>query len=367
MRKKKLLFIDYIHSSVRDLLAYYDANLRSEYDDKIDIQIYKKKYRKNQITIWAAIERRLILLKYFIRPDLVIGDMYTHVIFKHAKKSMYMFHGALTKRHPTKNVYKQSMENATEVRKLDYVVGFAHTDADRYLLDKDDKPMGNHKFLPLGLPRNDKLFSQDYLEKSRAYMDKTYDLKGKKIVLYAPTYRSYSVEDVFPFSYEDFEKLDAYLELNDMLMVYRPHYLEEIIPAVYLEGKKNILILDAKVHVDTQQLLAVTDILITDYSSIYVDFLILNRPIAFIPFDLDYFEDQKGLVIDFKKRSHIPGPCINNYTDLVHFLDKVKAEEDEFQLARKEASDFYYDFFDNKSCKRIWDAILYDVLDMKRG
>jgi len=366
MKKKKLLFIDYIHSSVRDLLAYYEKHLRNEFDDKIDIEIYKKTYQKNRSSIWGIISRKLYLLKKLRKPDLVVGDTYTHAIFKSGKKSMYIFHGALTKRHPAKN-HNALTERGGDNRKMDYVVGFSKRDQDNYMLDKNGKPNGNFKLLPLGLPRNDQLFSEEYKKESRAYYDEKYDLKGKRTVLYAPTFRNYSEEIKLPFSASDFDRLNEFFEKHNWVMIYRPHYIENIIPREYLESKEHILILDSTQEEDSQKLLAVTDVLMTDYSSIYVDYLILDRPICFLPFDLELYEEEKGLVIDFKNDACIPGPIVSDANELLAFFEDVNVSKDKFQERRNQSKAYYFEYFDDKSCQRVWDAILYDVLDLKRG
>jgi len=364
MRKKKLIFIDYIHSSVRDLLHYYEENLKSEFDDKIEIEIYKKPYKKNRSSIIGILARKWYLLKQWRKADLVIGDTYTHAIFKWAKKSMYIFHGALTKRHPAKN-HNALTERGGDVRKMDYVVGFLKKDQDNYMLDKDGKPNGNFKFLPLGLPRNDQLFSEDYKKKSREYYDKKYGLEGKRVVLYAPTFRNYSEDIKLPFSSSDFNRIHEFFKENNWVMIYRPHYIENIIPREYLEDKENILILDSTKEEDSQKLLAATDVLMTDYSSIYVDYLILDRPICFLPFDLELYEREKGLVIDFKDEACIPGPIIQDATQLLDFFTDVKEAKDNYTKRRDLSKGYYFEHFDNKSCQRVWDAILNGVLDLK--
>ncbi|MCZ4693449.1 hypothetical protein DWB61_01315 [Ancylomarina euxinus] len=365
MRKKKLLFIDYIHSSVRDLMVYYDKNLRDEFEDKVDIEIYKKPYQKNRSSILGILARKWYLLKKIRKPDLVVGDTYTHAIFKAGKKSMYIFHGALTKQHPAKN-HNALTERGGDLRKMDYVVGFSKRDQENYMLDKDGKPNGNFELLPLGLPRNDQLFSADYKKESRAYYDGKYNLEGKRILLYAPTFRNYSEEIKLPFSASDFDRLNEFFKKNNWVMIYRPHYIENIIPREYLESKESILILDSIIEEDSQKLLAATDVLMTDYSSIYVDYLILDRPICFLPFDLDLYDQEKGLVIDFKDEACIPGPIIGHADELLTFFNDVNHSKDNFVERRASSKAYYFDYFDNKSCKRVWEAILYDILDLKR-
>lgn len=359
--KKKILFIDYIFSSTEDLKEYYYKNLESKYGDQIKIINYQKPFSKELLSLTRFISKRWHRIKHFRKPDVVIGDSYTYPIFKYSKNSIYIFHGAVTKRHPAKNDNPNYIQSAPK-RAMDYVVGFSSKDQDKYMLDTQGKPAGKFELLPYGLPRNDKLFDTQYKDQSRDYFNKKYNLQGKKILLYAPTFRNFDFHKLVPFKAEDFQRLNIFLEKNNWVMFYRPHSRESIIPKNFLEGKDAILTLDSNKEQDTQQILAATDMLITDYSSIFVDYLIMDRPIAFMPFDLDLYEDTKGLVMDFNDQKQIPGPILMNMNQIIDLISDIEQDRDKFTDCREQSKRFYFDNFDGDSCKRIWDFILKQLL-----
>jgi len=139
--------------------------------------------------------------------------------------------------------------------------------------------------------------------------------------------------------------------------MYRPHYIESLIDRRMLSKFQHIVTVDADTVPDTQSLLAATDLLITDYSSIYVDYLILNKPIVFLPFDYERYTHHRGLVIDFDDSSDTPGEKISTVDDLLNYLEKAEDYGDDYVESRTQARKRFFEYFDGKSCKRIWNFI----------
>lgn len=134
-------------------------------------------------------------------------------------------------------------------------------------------------------------------------------------VLYAPTWRGKvgAVEpDTQPF-------VDAILELagRDVEVLVRiHHFVEEALTATDLPS--NVTVVSASI--DTNELLGVTDILVTDYSSILFDFLPLNRPLLKYMFDLDAYEADRGL---YFRPGEVPGESCTDLRELGDALDRV--------------------------------------------
>lgn len=146
-----------------------------------------------------------------------------------------------------------------------------------------------------GQPRNDYLFHE---------IDRTVCLKEiygslpeyEKLVLYAPTFREYGTTEIFPFSDFDLQELDEYLEKNKILIFLRMHISEENVNVLL---SKRILCMNADVVDDVTEILNIFDMLITDYSSIYIDYLLLNRPIIFLPYDKEEYLQKRGLNFNY--------------------------------------------------------------------
>ena len=108
-------------------------------------------------------------------------------------------------------------------------------------------------------------------------------------------------------------------------------------------------------HESEQELMLISDILITDYSSIMIEYSILNRPTVFFTYDLDeYLENERGFYYDFK--STVPGPIVYTSQELI---DAIKNDDfDKGRLSQFVKTQF--DEIDGHSSKRIVDYLLND-------
>lgn len=128
-------------------------------------------------------------------------------------------------------------------------------------------------------------------------------LKNERIthILYAPTWRPYGEVELFPFPDRDLEKLSQYLESKKTHIWLRLHpRFEHKIPKNILT-LPNIHLFSAKEYPEINQYLAYFDAMITDYSSIYFDFLPLHRPVLFFDYDVEIYNEKVGIIDDFSK------------------------------------------------------------------
>ncbi len=190
-------------------------------------------------------------------------------------------------------------------------------------------------------PRNDTLFrrSED-------------DARNKRIILYAPTWRDGDVQTrLFPFPDKDLAQLDALLEREGYTMIVRPHLVDVGELAPEFEGYHNIRLDDRGSEESLQALLLETQILVTDYSSIYLDFLILNRPVVFIPYDQTYFDERRGFLFDYEAVT--PGPKVFTFKDFVAALRRYMEDPTTESAARISVRDMFHTHRDGLSCERI--------------
>ncbi|MCP4220690.1 MAG: hypothetical protein GY765_39045, partial [bacterium] len=113
---------------------------------------------------------------------------------------------------------------------------------------------------------------------------------------------------------------------------------------------------------DIYPFLPLADLLITDYSSIYFDYLLLDRPIVFFPYDLEtYINEERGLIFEYDRLT--PGPhCFSReelekevFTALVDLKDSYKEK-------REEIGKLAFTYRDGKSCQRVWRDIIEERL-----
>ena len=172
-----------------------------------------------------------------------------------------------------------------------------------------------NKLLETGYPRNDILSTYSTLDIHKIYT--AYNLpRDKKIILYAPTWRdnSYTMQG-YTFKLEVNFKMWREILGDEYIILFKPHYL--IVNTFTVEGDFVYYIDPEK---DIRDLYLISDILITDYSSVFFDFALLRRPIYFYMYDLvEYQTVLRGFYLDINK--DLPGPI---YTEEKKMLEQIK-------------------------------------------
>ena len=206
---------------------------------------------------------------------------------------------------------------------------------------------------------DDEHLSDDYISKLRQSFERDYpQLFGKKLVLYAPTFRENPKNNAV-FDYFDIEKFIE--ELGDeYVLAVRLHpnyvkYCDEDHPIDLDDLTNRYDIINFTGYKDEQKLLLLADILIADYSSIMVDYTILQKPIILFDYDLeDYINKERGFYFDY--REMVPGKIVYDIDELI---ESIKAED--FRLEKlEEFSKLQFGEFKANSSKLILDYILED-------
>lgn len=204
-----------------------------------------------------------------------------------------------------------------------------------------------------GQPRNDGLFQKN---DCREILGQLFpDLpEYTKTVLYAPTFRDYGQVQLFPFKDFDQKQLEAFLDEKNMLLFIRTHVAEQGSAAPYL-GKR-IRFLGNEQAEDVTGILNIFDCLITDYSSIYIDYLLTEKPMIFLPYDRQQYLDGRGMNFDYDDVT--PGPKPETFND---FLDALSPKEDFWKSERTRVNRLFNEIqhpcaadICNKVLKMIW-------------
>ena len=200
----------------------------------------------------------------------------------------------------------------------------------------------------LGNPRNDLLLSGD-----RKYILMT--LFGKvymKYIIWMPTFRK-KKNGILEFSDQDnrftfiefcnhhLDDLDALLVSNNTLLIIKPHPMENY-ELITTSNVINIKLLTnmslADKNIQLYALLGVSDALITDVSSVYIDYLLLDKPIGFVIDNLENY--QYGYHVD-NPTDYMPGNLIKNYPDFKDYIEDVIQERDPYSQARNEINNLF--------------------------
>lgn len=169
-------------------------------------------------------------------------------------------------------------------------------------------------------------------------------IKKKKhdynIVMYFPTFRDTS--STFPFGASDKKQLDElFNKLSDLniLIVMKPHFAEH---GNVEFNYPNLLLLDK--DADIYPFLPISDALITDYSSICFDYLVLDKPIVYNPYDYDFYKNSdRGLLLDYD--NYTPGYKAYNVDELLNVLSDLKNNDwkDNFKEERTKLATLLFD------------------------
>lgn len=206
------------------------------------------------------------------------------------------------------------------------------------------------EFLNFGYPRNDIFFKEeddlDFIFCDRLILKTILDNKDKKIVLYTPTHRENNNNLLL-----DFDSLnDKLKQLNTIFIVKLHPFILEFYSKIEEKTYSNIFFHNA--FGDIYPLLKYIDILVSDYSSIVYDFLLLNKPIIFYNYDIYEYKKNVSLLFDYDEFS--PGIKVKNQDELENSFFK----KDEYREKREEIKNLFFDkIAQNESSKNIIDKI----------
>ena len=226
-----------------------------------------------------------------------------------------------------------------------------------------------------GHPRNDYLFQTEEGLKQLGIDSAEYE----KIFLWMPTYRKSrdgyiqdteeSCEEIggLPLfaDVEELGELNRFLERQNCLLILKMHPAQDLSRLNQkIRQYRRICFLTnedmRRRQVPLYSLVKEADALITDYSSVYFDYLLLDRPIGFVLEDLESYEGHRGFVVP-NPLDYMPGEKIYCKEELLDFFRKVVNEEDNFKEERKKICDQVNYYQDGNNCARLLELIHLEV------
>ncbi|WP_339283204.1 CDP-glycerol glycerophosphotransferase family protein [Oceanobacillus sp. FSL K6-3682] len=366
-KKNKLIIFESFHGK------QYSDNPRAIYE------YIKESYPEYKL-YWAADRRHLHIFQDNNLPHvkrlslkwiLLMGRAKYWVInarlplwIKKPKKTIYLqtWHGTPLKKlgididdvqMPGTDTEKYKKNFVFEASKWDYLVS-----PNRYSTDIFKQAFQFKKnVLETGYPRNDYLINENSVEEIQK-LKKHFGLPvDKRVVLYAPTWRDnqFYEKGKYKFNLElNLQRLKE--EFGDThTVILRMHYL--VAENLDLRGYENF-VMDFSKHEDIREIYLISDMLITDYSSVFFDYANLKRPILFFVYDLEEYRDNlRGFYLDFENKA--PGPLAKTTEEIIREIKAV--EENGFQPSQT-FNDFYEQFCyleDGNATKRVVDKVFW--------
>ncbi len=207
-----------------------------------------------------------------------------------------------------------------------------------------------------GYPRNDVLFSKENTNSKIMKTIRSIKSNHYKIGIYMPTWRpeKYSIAKILQ---NDIESLNKNLEKLKTVLLIKLHFMDlQLINDLKTDYSNIIFIKDEDIQQDIYPVLPHTDFLITDYSSVYFDYLLLNKPIIFTPFDMDDYLKDRDFYYDYKDVT--PGPIAKNWDDVINAIKDINDNPKLYEKERLKINDMFNKFKDGNSSQRIYEQVI---------
>lgn len=175
--------------------------------------------------------------------------------------------------------------------------------------------------VPTGVSRSDEFFDQEFIDNCyKKLYEKIPQAKGKKVILYAPTFRGEVAKCTSP------DELDvrAFAEAfgDEYVLIFKHHQSVKVPPAIPEEYEGSFAFdMTRGKGMNINELMTVADICISDYSSLVFEYSLFERPMIFFAFDLDDYIDARGLYYDFDEIT--PGPVVKTNEEMIDYIKHI--------------------------------------------
>lgn len=354
MDKKLITFViaaEYSGCNVSPILEQIDKGRLSSYR----IQTFRVGYPPSS-SVWKKLCYAWNYYKHLAKSKLIVT---THGLMKLRRKTIHLelWHGFATKKGGLMDRRVKDPAN-----KPDIVCCYSNFDA---VLKNARLGLTIDNYVVTGAPRNDYLFIED----GHRNLEKLFhtEFNDEKKILFAPTFRigygfiegKKSFENIFDFESFDVKRFRSFLDSYRVLLFIKPHPVEEKIfkTKIGTFETDRIKLIDSemlqKEKLDLYKLLNGFDLLITDYSSIYFDWLLLNKPAIFVPVDMkEYWEKRGGWLLepyDF----WAAGPKCTDQENLQREIIKCLEDPSYYEDRRKTVQSIVHHYKDSHSTERV--------------
>ena len=181
---------------------------------------------------------------------------------------------------------------------------------------------------PLGAPRTDIYFDTDFIKESRKLINEKFpQIGGRKIILYAPTFRGNSVGKSYIKNKLDIEEMSKKLG-DDYVLLIKQHPLT----AKKFSIKGSSFAFDISKDVAIETALCAADTVITDYSSLIFEYALLERPMIFFAYDLAEYEEARSFYFGYE--GFVPGEIVVNTDEIISEVKRLETDFDKEKIRR---------------------------------
>lgn len=359
INKNQIIFCsfkgDYYSDSPKYIYEYLYENYKDDYDfvwvlndKKVKIPGNPKRVTRFSLEYFKEVARS----KYWV----INGRQFDPLDKKDSQVIVSTWHGTPLKKLGLDigNVYtmnpfiKHSYVNVS--KQWDYLIS-----PNRYTTNILKSCFGYQKeIFESGYPRNDILYNADEEMVNRIKSSLNIP-EDKKVILYAPTWRDDEFIDAGLIKFQLKLELDKLKEAfsDEYIILIRTHYF--IADKLDLSGVEDFAI-DVSKYNDIAELYLISDLLITDYSSVFFDFANLKRPILYYTYDLDKYENVlRGFYIDIRKE--VPGPLLETTDEVIDAIRNIDQLKEEYKEKYNQFYERFCSIDDGNASKRIVEKV----------
>ncbi|OCA84650.1 bifunctional glycosyltransferase/CDP-glycerol:glycerophosphate glycerophosphotransferase [Bacillus sp. FJAT-27986] len=205
---------------------------------------------------------------------------------------------------------------------------------------------------PVGLPRTDVFFDTEGIEYIKQKYEAVYPaLRNKKIITYAPTFRGGPGKRASFNIQLDLKKMAEELS-DEYVLVLKLH--PSVTKGIDIPKEAEDFVLNLSKN-DINNVLSITDILISDYSSVIFEYALLERPMIFFAYDLEDYLEDRGFYYEYKE--FIPGPLAEKTEQVISLI-----QQNSFNIQKVKAfKERFFEDFDGKASKRFVDTFIKPI------
>lgn len=298
--------------------------------------------------IWFSMRAKVLFV-----TQKILGDMH-HFNNNKAIFRVQLWHGSSFKKTLKDSHFaKKNIEKQKKKKLFKFIIPFYNEQYDLLISgSKEDKlhlstafELSEEKIQIVGYPRNDILFSKK-------------EENNYKKILYAPTLRRDNNNKVLDvFNNDDINIIDNTMNKIEAKLYVKLHPLNTPKAHLLESLKKSETIVLMDQDSDIQEAMITCDILITDYSSSWIDYLLTDRPIIFAPFDYDnYLIEDRTFYYDYDETT--PGPKVKSWIEATEWIEKFINDSSLYSEERKRIKNRFHTFQDANSCERVYKTII---------
>lgn len=367
IKKNRITVMDETQFSGSNSTALYEYILHNNIDSKYEIKLFTSD--KNLSPILK------IKNSIFRISSSVLITTHSIVRYKKKQKIIQLWHGTPLKAMGLlDNTYSQRWikNDKCVFDNLNNIISIS--DFYKTILNSSiGQP--NYKYVLTGYPRNDFLLEENK-ELNFSYNIKYFDFT-KKTIFYVPTFKKGYAdrcegacrdENFFGIQEFELEKFSNFLQERNYNLVLKLHPFEEAYYKEQIKNKKikNIFFIDTEFltlnNMDLYTLLGKSDMLITDYSSVYFDYLLTQKPILFINSDEEQYRETRGFLLE-PYDYWTPGPKVQTQIEFEDEIVRLLENRNYYLDERRAMLNIFHKYKDSNSCERVWNFIKNEYLD----